>query len=78
MKEKVSLTTMTVTYPLDDDNDLPFESADDYFPTLHVEWDVVDPEYGRELEPNRWDSHDWTMDYDYPDDYAPEHDEEFE
>lgn len=75
MKEKVSLTTMSVTYPLDDDNDLPFESAYD---NLYVTWQVVDPEYDRVREPDPWESHDWTNDYDYPDDYVADHDEEFE
>ena len=75
MKEKVSLTTMSVTYPLDDDNDLPFESAYD---NLYVTWHVVDPEYDRVREPDPWESHDWTNDYDYPDDYIADHDEDFE
>jgi hypothetical protein len=39
---------------------------------------VYDPEYDRVPEEPPWESHDWTNDYDYPDDYAPEHDEEFE
>jgi hypothetical protein len=55
-------------------SDLPFESADD---TLKVEWHVYEPEV-RDPEDPPWESHDWTNDYDYPDDYAPDHDEEFE
>ena len=75
MKERVSLTTMSVTYPMDDDNDLPFESAND----LHVTWHyVLDPEYDRLPEVDPWVSHDWTNDYDYPDDYVADHDEDFE
>jgi hypothetical protein len=58
MKEKVSLTTMTVTYPIDDDNDLPFESADN----VHPDYDVLTPEVDRFVEPEC--NHDWTMDYD--------------
>jgi len=65
MKEKVSLTTMSVTYPMDDDNDLPFESADD----LHVSWYVLDPEYDRLPEVDPWVSHDWTNDYDNDEDF---------
>ena len=76
MKEKVSLTTMTITFTFDDDDrDFPFESAND---GLFVTWEVVDPEYGRVREPDPWESHDWTSDYDYPDEYTPEHDEDFE
>jgi hypothetical protein len=75
MKEKVSLTTMTVTYPLDDDNDLPFESANDLTVTWHY---VLDPEYDRVPEPDFLESHDWTNDYDDPDDYTADNDEEFE
>ena len=57
---------MTVTYPLDDD-DLPFESANEF----NVKWDyVISPEFGRVREPDPWVSHDWTNDYDYPDDYC--------
>lgn len=79
MKEKASLTTMTITYPIDDDNDLPFESADNaYYNNLHVSWSVVDPEYDREPEPYPWETHDYTDDYDYPYDYTPDDDEEFE
>jgi len=66
MKEKVSLTTMSVTYPIDDDNDLPFESANDLTVTWHY---VLDPEYGRFPEPDPWESHDWTMDYDNDEDF---------
>jgi hypothetical protein len=65
MKERVSLTTISVTYPMDDDNDLPFESADD----LHVSWYVVDPEYDRLPEQPPWKSHDWTSDYDNDEDF---------
>ena len=65
MKERVSLTTMSVTYPMDDDNDLPFESADD----LHVSWYVLDPEYDRLPEQPQWESHDWTSDYDNDEDF---------
>jgi hypothetical protein len=75
MKERVSLTTMSVTYPMDDDNDLPFESANDLTVTWHY---VLDPEYDRIPEPDPWESHDWTNDYDYPDDYVADHDEDFE
>ena len=75
MKERVSLTTMSVTYPMDDE-DVPFETANP--DSLLVTWMVYDPEYDRIPEEPPWESHDWTNDYDYPDDYAPEHDEEFE
>lgn len=69
MKEKVSLTIMTVTFTFDDDDrDFPFESAND---GLFVTWEVVDPEYDRSRvrEPDPWESHDWTMDYDNDEDF---------
>jgi len=66
MKERVSLTTMSVTYPMDDDNDLPFESANDLNVTWHY---VLDPEYDRVREPDPWESHDWTNDYDNDEDF---------
>jgi hypothetical protein len=66
MKERVSLTTMSVTYPIDDDSDQPFESADDLRVTWHY---VLDPEYDRLPEPDPWVSHDWTMDYDNDEDF---------
>jgi len=51
--------------------DLPFESADDdgTYKNLYVSWYVLDPEYDRIPEPDPWESHDWTMDYDNDEDF---------
>ena len=59
-----------------DDADLPFESANDFGGEI-ARYLTLDPEYDRIPEMPPWESHDWTNDYDYPDDYCPD-DEEFE
>lgn len=76
MIERISMTTRNYVNMISDDEDVPFETADT--DSLVVTWMVYDPEYDRIPEEPPWESHDWTNDYDYPDEYAPEHDEEFE
>jgi len=78
----VNLTTRSYVYIMDD-NDLPFETLDDINPrsyTCKDEWlsaIPIEDRYPAEFD-NPWESHDWTSDYDEPNEYSPDHDEEFE